>query len=154
MIYLPRLARGFSLLSAYQKATTKTVVAHFNFTANFADVLGGFFLYHVPLRCVSCSFLDQRVRAVHTVRPRKVVQNAADGTDQRALGRGRKDDDVRRSVKMEDAVPHVVGVHAVLDLTGGGKAATVDDAAVVGADRQKKDELFPIPRAREPLFGG
>jgi len=32
---LPRLARGFSL--AYQKATTKTVVADFNFTANFAE---------------------------------------------------------------------------------------------------------------------
>jgi len=28
--------RGFSLLSAYQKATTKKVVAFFNFTANFA----------------------------------------------------------------------------------------------------------------------
>ena len=35
--FLTPLRRGFSLLSAYQKATTKTVVANFKFTANFAD---------------------------------------------------------------------------------------------------------------------
>ena len=36
MIFSPRIARGFYLLSAYQKATTIFVVAKFNFTANFA----------------------------------------------------------------------------------------------------------------------
>jgi len=37
VISRPRLVRGVSLFSAYKKATTKNVVAHFNFTAIFAD---------------------------------------------------------------------------------------------------------------------
>ena len=42
---MPRLARGFSLLSAYQKATTKTVVANFILPLILQTLCGGFFFY-------------------------------------------------------------------------------------------------------------
>ena len=41
---LPRLARGFSLLSAYEKSHHENVMAKFNFTANFARPRGVFYL--------------------------------------------------------------------------------------------------------------
>lgn len=37
MIFSPRLVRGFFFVFCISKATTIFVVAHFNFTANFAE---------------------------------------------------------------------------------------------------------------------
>ena len=44
IVISPRLARGLSLLSAYQQPPRKNVVANFNFIANFADALISVFL--------------------------------------------------------------------------------------------------------------
>ena len=46
IVISPRLARGLSLLSAYQKPPRKNVVANFNFIANFADARRLSFVLH------------------------------------------------------------------------------------------------------------